>query len=218
MASGRIQRWALTLSPYQHSIRYKSGKKLANADVLSRLPKPVTTYSDKCPGDVIHLMNHVAGTPFSAKEIKKWTRNDRVLAKVHRYVMSGWCEADKDPEITPYKERKLALSCVDGCVLWGSRVIIPVKGRKKVLDELHEAHTGSSKMKDLARSYVWWPKMDADIDRVVRECQNCQINRPTASPTKVHPWEWPDRPWSRLHLHFAGPFMGHVFSFSRCLF
>jgi hypothetical protein len=83
---------------------------------------------------------------------------------------------------------------VDGCVLWGSRIIIPVKGRKKVLDELelHEAHTGSSKMKALARSYVWWPKMDADIDRVVRECQNCQINRPTPSPTKVNPWERPD--------------------------
>jgi hypothetical protein len=77
------------LSPYQYSIRYKSGKKLANADVLSRLPKPVTTYSDKCPGDVIHLMNHLAGTTFSASNGQEMT----VLAKVHRYVMSGWCEA-----------------------------------------------------------------------------------------------------------------------------
>lgn len=27
----------------------------------------------------------------------------------------------------------------------------------------------------------------------------------------LHPWEWPERPWSRLHADFAGPFMGHYF-------
>lgn len=37
MASARIQRWALTLSAYQYSIRYKAGKSIGNADAMSRL-------------------------------------------------------------------------------------------------------------------------------------------------------------------------------------
>ena len=35
LASSRIQRWALTLSAYHYSIRYKAGKTLGNADALS---------------------------------------------------------------------------------------------------------------------------------------------------------------------------------------
>ena len=37
-ASSKIQRWALTLSAYQYTIRHKTGVSLSNADALSRLP------------------------------------------------------------------------------------------------------------------------------------------------------------------------------------
>ena len=38
MASARLQRWALTLSAYTYTIKYKSGKQQGNADTLSRFP------------------------------------------------------------------------------------------------------------------------------------------------------------------------------------
>ena len=34
-------------------------------------------------------------------------------------------------------------------------------------------------------------------------------NSPPQIPT--HPWEWPQRPWARLHIDYAGPFMGKMF-------
>ena len=40
LASGRIQRWALTLSSYQYKIVHRPGKEISNADGLSRLPLP----------------------------------------------------------------------------------------------------------------------------------------------------------------------------------
>ena len=59
MASARVQRWALTLSAYHYTIKYKAGKKLGNADALSRLPHPVTVPEDKClPEELVYLLDH----------------------------------------------------------------------------------------------------------------------------------------------------------------
>lgn len=66
-------------------------------------------------------------------------------------------------------------------------------------------------MKSLARSYVWWPGLDADITSLVQRCDTCQVNRSTPSKAPLHPWEWPSRPWSRIHIDHAGPFHGKLF-------
>ena len=100
---------------------------------------------------------------------------------------------------------------LEGCILWGARVVIPPQGRKLVLEELHETPTGVSKLKALARSYVWWPGMDADIEEVVRNCSSCQVTSLSPPVAQFHPWECPSQPWSRLHIDFAGPFMGHMY-------
>ena len=209
MASSRIQRWALKLSAYQYSICYKSGKTLQNADALSRLrPMSVTCNHDGLTGDIIHLMDHLSST-ISCANIQKWTNRDPVLSELKCHVLQGFPSTELDSSLVPYKSRVKELSVVDGCILWGARVVVPQQGRKAVLDELHETHPGCSKMKALARSYVWWPKMDSDIENMIKHCQVCQESRPSPPTAPLHPWEWPSKPWSRLHLDFAGPFLGH---------
>lgn len=32
---------------------------------------------------------------------------------------------------------------------------------------------------------------------------------PSTAP--LHPWEWPEKPWTRLHVDYAGPFLGKMF-------
>ena len=44
--------------------------------------------------------------------------------------------------LEPFRRRKHELSMLDGCVLWGNRVIEPLAGRKEVLSLLHEGHPG----------------------------------------------------------------------------
>jgi len=210
-ASARIQRWALTLGAYSYSIRHKAGKTLGNADALSRLPRPVTTSSDVMPAEIVHLLEHLSTTTCNASNIKEWTAKDTVLSQVYRFVMSGWPTSALPDDFKPYKVRKEELSTQDGCLLWGSRVIVPLPGRARVLAELHETHSGATKMKALARGYTWWPKMDADIESVVKKCDVCQQSRPSPPSAPLHPWEWPAEPWSRLHLDFAGPFLKGMF-------
>ena len=64
-------------------------------------------------------------------------------------------DAEVDEALRPYKFQWNELSVLDGCILWGSRVIVPPPGRRRILGELHDTHPGCSKMKALARSYTW---------------------------------------------------------------
>ena len=80
--------------------------------------------------------------------------------------------------------------------------------RKKVMAILRNGHPG---MKRIMRNAVWWPGVDADIERKVKSCVDCQVNQGSPARAPLHPWEWPSRPWSRLHIYRAGPFMGKMF-------
>ena len=53
--------------------------------------------------------------------------------------------------------------------------------------------------------------MDMAIERTVKSCQTCQESRPAPAVAPLHPWEGPSQPWSRLHLDFAGPFLGRMY-------
>ena len=50
-----------------------------------------------------------------------------------------------------------------------------------------------------------------DIVKRMRGCNMCQVNRPAPSKAPLHPWEYPSRPWARIHIDHAGPFMGKMF-------
>ena len=63
-------------------------------------------------------------------------------------------------------------------------------------------------MKSLSRLYVWWPGINADIEKSVRLCHGCQEAQSVPPVAPLNPWKWPTRPWARLHLDFAGPFEG----------
>ena len=86
-----------------------------------------------------------------------------------------------------------------------------MKLQKEVLDELHRDHLGIVRMKNKARSHVWWPGIDLDIESIVRSSLPCQSVRNTAPTAPLHPWLWPTKPWRRVHIDFAGPFLNRMF-------
>ena len=122
-----------------------------------------------------------------------------------------WPSSLTEGELQPYWRWRDEISVSDHILLWSSRVTIPPKARERVLEVLHSTHPGVSRMKSLAQSYVWWPSMDSDIESRVKNCQLCQqsLNSPSKAP--LHPWEWPERTWSRVHVDYAGPMDGLMF-------
>ena len=95
--------------------------------------------------------------------------------------------------------------------MWGCRVVVPPQGRQAVLWELHSGHPGMNKMKSLARTVVWWPGLDKQIEAVVRNCHACQLNQASPPVAPLQPWKWPTLPWTRLHLDYAGPLEGKMY-------
>ena len=211
LSAARLQRWALLLSAYNYMLVYKYGRDHANADGMSRLP---VSHKDV---DVSNVENNIYmvdldRSPVTAKETKLHTDRDIVLSRVRDFVKDQWPEdLEVDEGLKPYKERELELTVELDVVLWGGRVIIPVNLRPKILEELHLAHAGMSRMKMLARAYCWWPGMDKEIENMVRNCDVCLEVAQSPHKTLLHPWEKAEKPWSRIHVDHAGPFMGHTF-------
>lgn len=53
--------------------------------------------------------------------------------------------------------------------------------------------------------------MDAEMEARVKTCEGCQENRNSPPVAPLHPWEDPDKPWIRIHIDYAGPWMGKMF-------
>ena len=207
MAAACLQRWALLLSAYSYSIEFKPTQDHGNADGLSRLP-----LGSRQPPDTTSafMIGQVQALPVTSEYLETVTRQDPLLSQIHHYVREGWPSSTPE-EYKPFRDHQDELTTQGYAVLWGNRVVVPCKLRARVVEELHRNHPGISRMKALARSYLWWPGLDKDLESCVQGCGPCQTVRNAPAPAPLHPWLWPAKPWQRIHVDFAGPFMGKVF-------
>ena len=187
LAALRMQRWALLLQACSYKIEYRRSEDHGNADALSRLPLLEESITDK---PEIYRVSYLDDLLVDSSDISDKTRRDPILSRVLEYGLTGWPN-HVDREQQPFFTKRDELSTERGCLLWGSRVLIPSIYHQTALDELHAEHSGISQTKAFARSYVWWPGMDGEIEAMVQKCSICQSvnNQPSVEP--LHPWPWP---------------------------
>ncbi|XP_026573113.1 uncharacterized protein K02A2.6-like, partial [Pseudonaja textilis] len=207
--SPRMTRWTLFLAAYSYKLVHRPGKNLSHADALSQCPLP-TPVEDPAPVHTIFDTSEFS-IPVTARDIAFQSRKDTLITQVLDWVRRGWPGSNPSNDFSPFKVRQQELSSLQGCLLWGTRVVIPESLRRPVLKALHEGHPGIVRMKALARSYVWWPSMDDEIVKWVSSCRPCQESRPAPPITTPTKWESANAPWSRLHIDLAGPFQGKTF-------
>ena len=135
------------------------------------------------------------------------TAKDPILSQLMRFVKEGWPHAFLE-ELKDFKKLENSLSTENVCVFYGLRVIIPSTLRNHILKLLHLGHFGMQRMKQLARSTVYWPRIDFDIEDLCRKCTSCGQFQNKPDKPSIHPWMMPEKPWSRLHLDHAINFLG----------
>ena len=208
LASTRIKKWAMMLAAYDYQIEYFAGKDNVYADFLSRqaLTNVPPSDSEKVTVQVLLVES---GEIVRAETVRKETANDPILAQVLRFVRNDW-PMEVSEELKPFYSRRTELTIEDEILLWNERVVIPMSLRLILLNDLHAEHFGMTKMKQMARRYLWWPKIDHDIECTVKSCARCQEQAKNPAK-KTGTWTWSNGPWKRLHIDFAGPFMGKMF-------
>ncbi|XP_039618275.1 uncharacterized protein K02A2.6-like [Polypterus senegalus] len=186
MAAARLQRWALFLGAHTYTIAFKGTEHHGNADGLSRLPLELSQPRNLVEPVDMFQMAQVDSLPVTCSDIQRETRCDPTLSKVYELTVKGW-PSTGNATLSAYSSRRDQLSVSQGCILWGTRVIIPPKLRTKVLEVLHEGHLGVVKMKNLARSYVWWPGIDHQLDDLTKTCNGCQQTQRSPASAPLHP-------------------------------
>ena len=218
-AAARIQRWAVLLTGYVFDIKYQAGIQNISADCLSRLNNP-RKFDDgdewergnnKMDSGLIKNISHAGNFSFTVEDLIEETRRDELLQKVIEECKNGW-KFNVPHNMNCFKNRKNEISYVDGLVLLGKRIIIPKRLQRSVLKKLHVGHMGLQRTKALARSYMWWPNIDNDIDEANYSCTNCQEEKRKMPPkAQTSNWEECSRPMERIHVDFAGPINGLYF-------
>ena len=211
LAAARLQRWALLLSAYEYDLEFRPTAQHANADGLSRLPLSIIADAGTATSDSdVFNVGQIEALPVTAMQLRKVTRQDPILSKVVTFTRNGWPSIVPE-NLKPYWTRRNELTVEGDCLMWGIRVVVPAKLQEHVLQELHKEHPGASRMKALARSYLWWPGLDKCLEEKAKSCLSCQEvkNNPPVAP--LHPWIWPTQPWKRVHIDFAEPFKSHMF-------
>ena len=90
---------------------------------------------------------------------------------------------------------------------------IPRSLRDRVSDLAHIGHQGIVKTKRLIRSRLWYPGIDAQIERKIRSCKQCQAMNEMRSYEPLRPSEMPKGPWQEVSVDFFGSMLDEQYWF-----
>ena len=136
------------------------------------------------------------------REIERESENDPELVSVRQYIHTGdWSQC----EMPGYVSAKNELRTLGKLVLGGDRIVIPQSLRRSVVESAHEGHQGIAKTKSRLRTKVWWPKMDADAERMCKSFHGCQVVGQFSSPEPMQRTEPPTGPWQDIAVDLMGP-------------
>ena len=162
--AARLQRWSSFLSSYDYSIECHSTKENANADFCTRLPLEHMKVNKVHVSSVDEFYtNQWESLPVTADTVRRCTRTDRELSQIHEYTLSAWPKSVSQ-HMQTFFNRRNEMSINQGCLVWGTGVVLPKSLREQLLHEVHTGHLGIVRMKHVARSFIWWPGIDSDME------------------------------------------------------
>ncbi|UYV66907.1 hypothetical protein LAZ67_4003288, partial [Cordylochernes scorpioides] len=203
LVANRLHRWSLSISNFNFEIEYTKGTEIPLADFLSRFPNPEKGEKEEEMGEILLIENSILDYVLVSYK----TQEDPTLRKLYKLVKYDKYDIESEVDIKPYNRIKNEITIVRNCLFFGNRMIIPDSLREYVLKIIHENHIGVNKMKTLARSSVYWPGMDEQIEKLSKSCSTCMENTSKLPNQEFTEWTPPNKVWKRIHLdyfYFAG--------------
>ena len=105
----KLQWWAIILSGYNYTLKYKTGTSNSNADCLSQFPKDCENDFSKL--DNLVFLTDLAESPVTSLDIKNESAKDPIISRVIHYVQFGWAmEKTLSLAFDPYKNHNVELN------------------------------------------------------------------------------------------------------------
>ena len=128
--------------------------------------------------------------------VREATASDKTFLSLIHYLEMGFPANCRElpAELRPFHRFASSFCVVDGVVLMGQRIVIPLALRTPILKALHAAHQGVSAMRARAMDSVYWPDITIDIARVRDQCTHCHQaakSNPMQPPSDITPPDYP---------------------------
>lgn len=199
----RIERWVLRLQAYSYKVIYKAGK-YNIADSLSRLCElnECKAFDQNCELNIYAIVEATVPEAIRISDlVSEMYKDEEVMEAVRQIQTNSWPQHSK----SPYQPFRLELSLLGNILLRGNRLVIPKGLRNRVLELAHEGHPGEGMMKRRIRARVWWPLVDRDAEKFVKNCKDCLLVSQPNPPVPMVRHQFPENPWSFLAMDLLGP-------------
>ena len=196
----RLQRLKMRLMRYSFDVFHTPGKDLLAADALSRTPQQEEEPNFDLEDEIELFVNQITDTvPIASQrlsQLKAEQDQDTTCIMLAKYALEGWPTERNKVEVSclPYWSIRFEISIQNGFLMRGSRIIVPAKLQRDVLEKIHEGHMGITKCRALANTAVYWPGISKQIEELVRECPSCIMESKNHSEPLI-PTSFPQRPW-----------------------
>ena len=200
--------------PWRFEIRHLPGTSNQAADATSRHPSQSSTENTVSLGspsfpDIaeLALMNTIRNDTQELGAIS-WsllateTAADVSLGPLLRSVEQGKPIASDNPTLTSLRPICKSLYAEEGVLLYQNRVVVSTSLHRRVLQNLHAAHQGTSWMEQRARTIVYGPGISKDIRETREGCADWNRNAPSQAATPPLPSTPPLSPFKAVFANF----------------
>ena len=150
------------------------------ADHLSRNINPEASKDPTIPGLNLEVSSlELNSSPTKLERIRQESGCDPQMLMLKKLIIQSWPKDIKQCPLPlrPYWNFRDELSLLDGVIVKGMRIIIPMKLGPELLSLLHDdSHLGIDKCLQRAKGSVYWPNISEDIRSIVNECEKCLAN------------------------------------------
>ena len=176
----RILWFCLCLMWFDYQISHVPGKHLHMVDALSQ--SPVHQIPDAAAltqqEEVEHFIQTVVTQlPASKDRLERYCQaqlTDPTCTAVRNYCISGWPRKQTlTKNLLPYWQVRGELSLYENLLLYGSRIVVPIKLQNGTLYKVHQGHQGIHKCRLRIASSVWWPGVSKAIENYIKNCPQC---------------------------------------------